>query len=222
MSKSDGLSPNQPSLQATRIDYTRGHLDEKDVTPNPIEQFAAWFRDARMSRPGEPNVMTLATADANGVPSARTLLLKDFDARGFTFFGNYNSQKARELEMNPHASLVFFWHMLERQVRIAGTVAKVSRDESRAYFSIRPRDARIGAWASNQSSVIASRTELEAAAKRYGEQYPGEVPLPDHWGGWRLSPSMIEFWQGGPARLHDRLRYTKQADGAWKIERLAP
>jgi pyridoxamine 5'-phosphate oxidase len=222
MPKSDGLSPNQPALQATRVDYTRGHLDEKDVASNPIEQFARWFSEARMSRPGEPNVMTLATADANGIPSARTLLLKDFDARGFTFFGNYNSQKARELEANPNAALVFFWHMLERQVRIAGTVAKVSRDESRAYYNIRPRDARIGAWASDQSNVISSRADLENAVKGYDAKFPAEVPLPDHWGGWRLSPTVIEFWQGGSARLHDRLRYVKQPDGTWKIERLAP
>lgn len=222
MSKSEGLSPNQSALQSTRVDYTRGHLDEQQVSKDPIEQFAAWFKDARMSRPGEPNVMTLATADANGIPSARTLLLKDFDARGFTFFGNYNSQKARELEANPNAALVFFWQMLERQVRIVGKVSKVSRDESRAYYNIRPREARIGAWASSQSSVIGSRAELEDLVKSYSEKFPDEVPLPDHWGGWRLVPSMIEFWQGGAARLHDRLRYVKQADGSWKIERLAP
>lgn len=222
MSKSDGLSPNQAALQATRIDYTRGHLDERDIAKDPFEQFAKWFSEARMSRPGEPNVMTLATADANGIPSARTLLLKDFDARGFTFFGNYQSQKARELEANPNAAIVFHWQMLERQVRIAGTVAKVSRDESLAYYNLRPRDARIGAWASDQSRVISSRDDLVNAAKSYSEKFPNDVPLPDHWGGWRLAPSMIEFWQGGPARLHDRLRYTRQTDGSWKIERLAP
>ncbi len=222
MAKSDGLSANQPTLQATRIDYTRGHMDEKDVAADAIEQFAKWFGEARMSRPGEPNVMTLATADANGIPSARTLLLKDFDARGFTFFGNYNSQKARELDANPNAAIVFHWQMLERQVRIVGKVAKVSRDESRAYYDIRPREARIGAWASNQSHVLSSREELVAAVKSFNEKFPDEIPLPDHWGGWRLTPSMVEFWQGGAARLHDRIRYQRQPDGRWKIDRLAP
>lgn len=222
MSKSDGLSSNQSVLQATRVDYVRGSLEESNLARDPIEQFAKWFADARMSRPGEPNVMTLATADADGIPSARTLLLKDFDARGFTFFGNYESQKARELEANPNAAIVFHWQMLERQVRIAGTVAKVSREESRAYYNIRPRDARIGAWASNQSRIIQARSDLENAVKLFSEKFPDDVPLPDHWGGWRLTPRMIEFWQGGAARLHDRLRYTKQEDGSWKIERLAP
>lgn len=217
-----GLSANQPTLQATRVDYTRGSLDEKDVAADPIEQFTKWFAEARNSRPGEPNVMTLATADADGIPSARIVLLKDFDARGFTFFGNYESQKARELDANPRAALVFHWQMLERQVRIAGTVTKVSREESRAYFDIRPRAARIGAWASHQSRVIQSRADLEAAVKELEAMYPDDVPLPDAWGGWRLSPTTIEFWQGGAARLHDRLRYQKQSDGSWKLERLAP
>lgn len=222
MSQSEGLSPNQSTLQSTRRDYTLGHLDESQVARDPIEQFANWLTEARQGRPTEPNTMTLATAGADGIPSARIVLLKDFDSRGFTFFGNYASQKGRELEANPNAALVFFWPALERQVRVVGRVKKVSREESRAYYDIRPREARIGAWASNQSSVIGSREELAEAVKRVAAKFPNEVPLPDQWGGWRLSPTSIEFWQGGAARLHDRLRYAKQADGSWKIERLAP
>ena len=222
MANPSGPSSNQPMLQSTRVDYTRGSMLEKDVARDPIEQFAKWLTEAREARPGEPNIMTLATADADGAPSARMVLLKDFDARGFTFFGNYDSQKARELAVNPCAALVFNWQNLERQVRIVGDVEKVSREESRAYFNIRPRQARIGAWASNQSKVLESRAELEDAVKAFEAKYPQEVPLPDHWGGWRVLPGSIEFWQGGAARLHDRLRYKKQSDGSWKIERLAP
>ncbi len=212
----------QRDLQSFRTDYGIGHLDERDVAPDAIEQFARWFQDAKMNRPGEPNAMTLATADATGAPHARIVLLKDFGPRGFTFYGNYDSQKGTDLAANPRAALCFFWPVLERQVRIEGTLAQTSRAEANAYFSIRPRDARIGAWASEQSRPIASRAALEQRKDEFEKKFPdANVPLPDNWGGWRLTPALIEFWQGGTARLHDRIRYTRDG-AAWKIERLSP
>lgn len=215
-------SDTQRELQSFRTDYGKSHLDEHDVAADAIEQFARWFQDAKMNRPGEPNAMTLATADATGTPHARIVLLKDFGPGGFTFYGNYESQKGIDLAANPRAALCFFWPVLERQVRIEGTVEKTTRAEAEAYFNIRPRAARIGAWASAQSRVIGSRAELEARNAEFDKKFPGEnVPLPDHWGGWRLTPTVIEFWQGGAARLHDRLRYTRVGAG-WKIERLCP
>jgi pyridoxamine 5'-phosphate oxidase len=167
--------------------------------------------------------MTLATSTRDGIPSARIVLLKSHDARGFVFYTNYSSQKAHDLAENPRASLLFFWPALERQVRICGTVAKVTHEESEAYFRTRPRGSQLGAWASAQSAVLGSRAELEARVRDVDEKYKGAgVPLPPHWGGYRVTPTSLEFWQGREDRLHDRLRYTRRADGTWRLERLAP
>lgn len=208
-------------LHALRIDYRQGTLDASELAADPFAQFAAWFDHAKSASLREPNAMTLATVDADGQPSARVVLLKDFDPRGFTFFGNYGSRKARALDAQPKASLLFFWDALERQVRVEGTVAKLPREESASYFSIRPRGAQIGAWASRQSEIVDSRAALEANVKEIETRFPDVVPIPDFWGGWRLVPTALEFWQGGPGRLHDRFRYTK-TDNRWTLDRLAP
>lgn len=214
-------SDTQRQLHTLRVDYRQGELIESNVATDPIEQFRAWFAQAKQSGIREPNAMTLATADASGAPSARIVLLKDFDNRGFTFYTNYASRKASELVINPRASLCFFWDLLERQVRVDGTVERVSRADSEAYFAMRPRSARVGAWASAQSRVIGSREELEQAYRELDARLGENVPLPDHWGGYRVCPMTIEFWQGRPSRLHDRLRYVSEANG-WRIERLSP
>jgi pyridoxamine 5'-phosphate oxidase len=213
-------TPNIPA--GIRREYARDFLLESSALPDPIAQFGRWFTDATTAKVPEPNAMLLATADASGAPSARIVLLKGFDADGFVFYTNYNSRKAEDLEQNPRAALVFFWESLERQVRIEGRVTKTSREESEIYFHSRPVDSQIGAWVSHQSRVIGSRQELEYRAVELQKQFAGrEVPLPDFWGGYRVIPDRIEFWQGRPSRLHDRLEYVRARE-AWKMQRLAP
>ena len=215
------LTPSE--LAALRQDYSQRGLRRGDLDPDPVVQFNAWLAEAHAQQIIEPNALTLATVDATGQPWTRTVLLKICDARGFTFFTNYEGAKGRHLAGNPQAALTFWWGALERQVNVTGTVEKTAREESDAYFHSRPASSQLGAWASAQSEVVAGREQLEAqftaALEKYGET---EIPLPPHWGGYRLAPQTIEFWQGRRSRLHDRLRYTRQPGGAWQIERLAP
>ena len=197
-------------------------LDESDLPSDPIVQFETWFNLARSSGLKEPTAMTLATVSADGQPSARMVLLKDVSPHGFTFYTNYESHKARELDRHPKAALVFWWPELERQIRITGTVVRVSREESEAYFGTRPEGSQLGAWASHQSAPIPNRQILEDRLNQLSAQYRGTpIPLPPFWGGYRVRPDTIEFWQGRPNRLHDRIRYSRVADG-WHIERLSP
>lgn len=206
-----------------RKDYTLEGLSKTEIDPNPFIQFKKWFDQALAAQLPEPNAMTIATATPEGTPSARMVLLKDFDERGFVFFTNYNSHKGQELAENPQAALVFWWAELERQVRISGYVEKVSETESDQYFHSRPANSRLGAWVSNQSEVIESREALEQRLQEFQSKYENqEIPRPSHWGGLRVIPSEIEFWQGRSSRLHDRLLYTRLDDGSWKIERLSP
>jgi pyridoxamine 5'-phosphate oxidase len=211
------------SIPDQRTDYTRFSLREEDVDPDPIRQFLLWFDQATRSAVAEPNAMTLATCTSQGRPSARVVLLRGIEERGFSFFTNYESRKARELETNPWAALVFFWQEMERQVRVEGRIERVSADESNAYFRSRPASSRIGAWASPQSQVIESREVLEERCNELEKRFvDGAVTRPPHWGGYRLVPDAIEFWQGRASRLHDRLRYSRRQQGDWLIERLAP
>jgi len=206
-----------------RRNYTRAGLTETDADANPFIQFQTWFDQALSAELPDPNAMTLATATPEGKPSARIVLLKGFDEEGFVFYSNYNSQKGQQLAANPWAALVFWWAELERQVRIDGYVEQVSPEESEAYFASRPFDSQLGAWASQQSEVIASRAVLEDKIAELKQKYEAQaVPKPPHWGGYRLFPTEFEFWQGRPSRLHDRLRYRQQSDGTWLQQRLAP
>jgi pyridoxamine 5'-phosphate oxidase len=206
----------------SRVEYGRGSLDVTTVDPDPIRQFERWFAEAQEASVQEPNAMTLATATPDGVPSARVVLLKGVDPGGFVFFTDYRSRKGTELAANPEAALVFFWQPLERQVRVVGPVGRTSPEESARYFGSRPEGSRLGAWSSVQSSVLSGRDQLEAAVARTKERFEGrEIVCPPHWGGFRLSPRTVEFWQGRASRLHDRILYRREND-RWVIERLAP
>jgi pyridoxamine 5'-phosphate oxidase len=206
-----------------RRTYALESLSEQDVATDPVAQFGRWFDEALHAQLYEPNAMTLATADATGRPSARTVLLKGFDAAGFVFYTNYDSRKGRDLMDNPQAALLFWWGELERQVRIEGRVKKVGAEESEAYFQSRPRDSQLGAWASPQSRTILERAVIESNMAALQSQYADQpvLPLPPHWGGYRVLPDVFEFWQGRESRLHDRIRYTRDGEG-WVLDRLAP
>jgi len=228
-----------------RQEYKLGGLDRDDLAGDPIVQFQKWFGHAARTQsgsrwrqigialyklwhavlgqaPADVNAMTLATVSADGIPSSRTVLLKGVDARGFIFFTNYESRKGRELAANPRAALTFFWPELERQVCVAGVVTKLPVAEAETYFKSRPRGSQLGAWASNQSSVVADRAALEKLWQDAEARFPKDIPLPPYWGGFALAPTRIEFWQGRPSRLHDRFSYTQQPDGNWKLDRLSP
>lgn len=206
-----------------RREYSTAGLSEADAGDDPFALFDQWFTAAIAAQLPEPNAMTLAACTRDGIPSARIVLLKKFDASGFCFFTNYGSRKARVIEANPHCALVFHWHQLERQVRIEGVASRTTTAESDQYFASRPRGSRLGAIASPQSQVIASRAAMDQALEELEKKYPGEdIPRPEFWGGFRVVPNMIEFWQGRQNRLHDRLRFSRQSDGAWLRERLGP
>ena len=208
---------------SSRYDHAASGLHRRDLDPDPIKQFANWFTMAIEAGIRDVNAMSLATATPDAHPFVRIVLLKGFDQNGFVFFTNYESEKGRQLEANPHAAMVFYWIELDRQIRITGSVAKTSAEESERYFHSRPPASQLGAWASPQSQMIEGRDVLEARLAEATERFAGKpIPLPPYWGGFRVIPDAIEFWQGRPNRLHDRFRYARQPDGSWSLHRLAP
>lgn len=210
-------------VAALRSEYAAHGLRRADLDPDPIKQFGNWFGAALAAEIPDANAMSLATATPNAKPSVRIVLLKGFDERGFVFFTNYASEKGRQMEANPHVGLVFYWVQLQRQIRISGMVEETSRQDSAVYFHSRPSGSQLGAWVSRQSEVIDARQILDSRLAEMTERFEGgEIPLPPHWGGYRVKPQQLEFWQGRPNRLHDRFRYSLQSDGAWLIDRLAP
>lgn len=211
------------TLANLRQEYTQQSLDRSDVLPDPVKQFERWFADAQQAQIHEPNAMHLATVSDEGRPTARIVLLKGIEEGCFLFYTNYHSQKGQQLQQQPYAALTFFWPELERQVRIEGPVDKISNERSTAYFHSRPRGSQLGAWVSPQSEVIADRAVLEQRQQELTQKYADQpIPRPPHWGGFALRPDRLEFWQGRPSRLHDRLRYQRQDDRSWTLERLAP
>jgi pyridoxamine 5'-phosphate oxidase len=219
--RSVDAASSPPSFAGLRRTYEGLPLREADLAIDPVTQFASWFADAVDAGLPEPNAMVLATASAGGLPTARTVLLKGYDREGFVFYTNYESRKGRDLSENPRACLVFPWHPLRRQVRVEGHAVRLPREDSAAYFHSRPYGSRIGAWASRQSAVVRSREELDERYRELAERWPEDPPMPDFWGGFRVVPSEVEFWQGQIDRMHDRLRYRRSGD-AWVVERLAP
>ncbi|MDQ3986652.1 MAG: pyridoxamine 5'-phosphate oxidase [Actinomycetota bacterium] len=219
----EDFSTISASISRLGREHIRPPLLESDLDPDPFIQFGMWLKEALEAGITLPNAMTLATSGANGIPSARMVLLKGFDEDGFVFYTNYESRKGQELEENPHAALVFYWSVLERQVCVGGGVTKVGRAESEEYFNARPPGSRLGAWASRQSSVIESRAVLEGELRELEKRFAeGPIPIPPYWGGYRLTPVSIEFWQARPNRLHDRFRYRRELGRPWAMERLAP
>jgi pyridoxamine 5'-phosphate oxidase len=211
------------ALADMRKDYSMAGLLEKDLAKDPFRQFERWFQEAEAAKIPEPNAMTLATTGRDGRPAARTVLLKACDGRGFVFYTNYESRKGRELDANPRAALLFPWVAMERQITVEGPVARVTREEAEAYFHSRPRPSQLAAWASPQSTAVAGRAVIEESYRVIEKKYEGRtVPLPPNWGGFRVTPETVEFWQGRRSRLHDRLRYRREPGGDWVVERLAP
>ncbi len=215
------MSDSTQWFESLRVSYEQGELNESEVSHNPLDQFNKWLQEAIKNQVPEPNAMVLATVNKDGQPGARNVLLKSADENGFIFFSNKNSDKASDLKQNPNCTLLFSWLSQHRQVIVKGKAEEISKDESNTYFQTRPYGSRISAWVSNQSQVIKNRAELEIRVKEFMDKYPENVPMPDHWGGYLVKPESIEFWQGRPSRLHDRIRFTKKSN-AWTIERIAP